>query len=142
MSRLATFFSVSLLLLGAAHDASAQSTCRAADGESARFLGVLTRMMQADEAGLRTSMSVSLVDTSQIVLVTNSTVCVQAGQALDSLAYAINPVTHSPASIPLFVFQIGTSYAIVDLLSPNANDAEFIHFFSSSWQYTGTSFVQ
>src|SRR6185503_7039789 len=142
MSRLTTLISALLLLLGAAHNARAQTSCRAANAESDRFLGVLNRMMQDDEADLRTSLSVPLVNSSQITLVSDSTACALAGQAIDSLAHAINPVQHTPASIPLFVFQIGTSYAIVDLLSTNGNDAEFIHFFSTSWQYTGTAFVQ
>lgn len=66
----------------------------------------------------------------------------RAGQAMDAYARTIDPAPRPASAIPLFVFQIGTSFAVVDLLSPNDNDADFMYFFSPTWDFKGTAFVQ
>jgi len=99
--------------------------------------------MDADMSDFRTSYNIPLVTSSQIILVTDSTTCARAGQAMDAFASTIDPTSRPAATTPLFVFQIGTqSFAVVDLLSPNDNDADFIYLFDSLWNFKGVSFVQ
>jgi hypothetical protein len=129
-------------LLLISDSASAQSRCRPADTNSAHFVRIFNLMMMPEHSISRTSNHLPLVKSSQISLVTDSTVCSRAGQAMDSLGYARDGVTRPPSTIPLFVFQIGTSHAVVDLLSPNDNDADLIYFFGPSWRFGGISFSQ
>jgi hypothetical protein len=121
---------------------SPQSRCRAADANSQHFLRVIGMMMMPEHSISRTSNHLPLVKSSQITLVTDSTVCSRAGKAMDSLGHARDGITRPPSTIPLFVFQIGTSHAVVDLLSPNDNDADLIYFFGPSWNFSGISFSQ
>ena len=100
-------------------------------------------MMDADMVAFRTSYGIPLVTSSQITLVADSTVCARAGQAMDALASTMDPTSRPAATIPLWVYQIGTTYyAVVDTLSSNTNDADFIYLFDSSWIFKGVSFVQ
>ena len=121
---------------------TAQSRCRPADTNSAHFVRVINLMMMPEHSISRTSNHLPLVKSSEITLVTDSTVCSRAGQAMDSLGHARDGVTRPPSTIPLFVFQIGTSHAVADLLSPNDNDADLIYFFGPSWRFSGISFSQ
>jgi len=121
---------------------SAQSRCRPADTNSDHFVRIFNLMMLPEHTATRTRKSLPLVTSAQITVVTDSTVCSRAGQAMDSLGYARDGVTRPPSTIPLYVFQIGASYAVVDLLSPNDNDADLIYFFGPSWNSTGISFSQ
>jgi hypothetical protein len=139
LSRALAAFVVLILVPG---HGSAQSRCRAADTNSAHFLRVINMMMSPEHSASRTGNSLPVVTSAQITLVADSTVCSRAGQAMDSLSHARDGVTRPPSTIPLFVFQIGTSHAVVDLLSPNDNDADLIYFFGSSWNFTGISFSQ
>jgi hypothetical protein len=122
--------------------ASAHSRCRPADANSDHFLRVINLMMLPQHSASRTGNGLPLVTSSQITLVADSTVCSRAGKAMDSLGYARDGVKRPPSTIPLFVFQIGTSHAVVDLLSPNDNDADLIYFFGPSWKLSGISFSQ
>ena len=142
MPYLARTLTVAAFLLLMSDSASAQSRCRAADTNSAHFVRIFNLMMMPEHSISRTSNHLPLVKSSQITLVTESTVCSRAGQAMDSLGHARDGVTRPPSTIPLFVFQIGTSYAVVDLLSPNDNDADLIYFFGPSWNFSGISFSQ
>jgi len=132
---------LAFLFLGS-QPASAQTRCRAADTNSAHFLRVINMMMSPEHAASRTAYSLPLVASAQIALVSDSTVCARAGQAMDAFARTVDSTSRPPSTLPLFVFQIGTSYAVVDLLSPNDEDADFIYFFGSSWNFTGTAFSQ
>lgn len=126
-----------------AGQSDAQTSCRSANAQSDQFKGVITRMMDSDMADFRATYSMPLVTASQIALVADSAVCVSAGQAMDALASTMDPTPRPAATIPLWVYQIGTSYyAVVDTLSPNDNDADFIYLFDSSWNFKGFSFVQ
>ncbi len=142
MRYLARTFTAVFFLLLASQQGFAQSRCRPHDEDSDHFLRVMNLMMGPSHAGYRTSLSIPLVTAAQITLVTDSTVCARAGQAMDALARTVDPAPRPPSTIPLFVFQIGTSYAVIDLLSPNDNDADFIYFFDPSWNFTGVSFSQ
>ncbi|MGI8400224.1 MAG: hypothetical protein ACR2NS_01285 [Gemmatimonadaceae bacterium] len=61
---------------------------------------------------------------------------------MDDFARTMDPTPHPASTIPLYVFQIGTSHAIVDLLSPNDAGADFIYFFGPSWGFTDVAFSQ
>lgn len=132
------------LAVVSANIVGAQTTCHAASGDSDHFLRVIQAMMAADQQPVRTSFSLPLVTSSQISLVSDPSVCARAGQALDSLANAWVPRSPPlpPSTTSLYVFQIGTSYAVVDLISPNENDADFVYFFDSLWSYTGVGASQ
>jgi hypothetical protein len=142
MPYLARTLTAAALLLLISDPATAQSRCRAADANSAHFLRVIGLMMMPEHSISRTSNHLPLVNPSEITLVADSTVCSRAGQAMDSLGHARDGITRPPSTIPLFVFQIGTSHAVVDLLSPNDNDADLIYFFGPSWNFSGISFSQ
>lgn len=142
MTYLARTLTAFVFLFLMSDHASAQSRCRAADTDSNHFLRVINRMMGSDWAAYRTSFSLPLVTPTQITLASDSTVCARADQAMDAHARTVDPAPRPASTIPLYVFQIGTSYAVVDLLSPNDNDADFIYFFGPSWNFTGVSFSQ
>jgi hypothetical protein len=139
MRKLESTFAILCVLLASSKVLGAQHTCHAASGDSNHFLRVINAMMTADQQPLRTTFGLPLVTSSQITLVTDPTVCGRAGQALDSLARAWVPTSPGlpPSTTPLYVFQIGTSYGLVDLESANENDADFIYFFGSLWNHTG-----
>jgi hypothetical protein len=122
----------------------AQRTCHTQNGESQHFRRVFFAMMAADQGTFRTKYSLPLVDSTQITLVSDSTVCARAGQALDSLARVWEPTAPGPASTaPLYVFKIGTmSYALVDAEYIDDDDFEAILFFGSDWSYKGSSVSQ
>jgi hypothetical protein len=142
MRNFANALTVVCLLVVASARSEAQSSCRPANFESDAFLGVMKAMMDSDMVEFRSSYSIPLVTPAEISFVSDSTVCANAGVAMDALGLAIDSTSRAPSAISLFVFQIGTSYAVVDLLSHNTNDADFIHIFSSSWVYKGTAFIQ
>jgi hypothetical protein len=139
LARVFTAFSFLLLITASA---SAQSRCRGADTDSDHFIRVINLMMGPNWTEYRTSFRLPLVTSAQVTLVSDSTVCARAGQAMDAHALTVDPAPRPRSTIPLFVFQIGTSYAVVNLLSPNETDADFIYFFGPSWNFTGTSFSQ
>src|SRR6266404_6422169 len=104
---------VQLLLAGlvAVHSVQvgAQSkTCHAADNESAKVIRAVNALMKPESASLRTRLALPFASPSQIVLVSDSTICAQAGQALDSLARAWAPSQPQPPanSNPLYVVQV------------------------------------
>lgn len=135
-------FAVLLVLGCVSAQAAPHNRCRPRDEDSDHFLRVINLMMRPEWASYRASFGLPFVTPKQIVLVSDSTVCANAGRAMDAFARTIDPAPRAPSTIPLFVFQIGTSYAVVDLLSPNTNDADFIYFFDSMWNYKGVSFSQ
>ena len=121
----------------------AKTRCRPSGWESAQYRGVLQRLMDADQANFRAQHKVPLVDPNSITLVSDPAVCEQAGRAMDSFARTIDPHgKHKPSTIPLYVYQVGEMHVVVDLLSPNDNDADFLYFFDDSWKSAGVAFVQ
>jgi hypothetical protein len=135
-------FATMLMLACVSARELAQNRCRPRDEDSDHFLRVINLMMRPDWANYRASFGLPLVTSQQIALVSDSTICATAGQTMDAHARTVDPAPRAPSTVPLFVFRIGTSYAVVDLLSPNTNDADFIYFFDSSWNYKGVSFSQ
>lgn len=144
MRKLQSGFAVLCVLLASSKVVGAQHTCHAASRDSDHFIRVINAMMAPDQQPVRTRFGLSLVTSSQITLASDPTVCTRAGQALDSLARAWVPTSPGlpPSTTPLYVFQIGTSYGVVDLDSVNENDADFIYFFGTLWNHTGTAASQ
>jgi hypothetical protein len=136
IAKLFVILCVSGLVLAQIH---AQTTCHANDNWADHFRGSLTAMMTPEGASLRTKFALPLVDSSQISLVSDPVICARAGQALDSLSTVWAPATHGPhpSTGLLFVYKIGTSYAVI-YQNPGSNlDGDVIYFFASSWAYTG-----
>jgi hypothetical protein len=142
MRYVAKIFALVLTLGCVSEHAVAHNRCRPRDADSDHFVRVINLMMRPDGANYRASFGLPLASSQQIALVSDSTICAVAGQAMDAYARTVDPAPRAPSTIPLFVFRIGTSYAVVDLLSPNTNDADFIYFFDSTWKYKGVSFSQ
>jgi len=129
---LASVFLIGSSLLGA------QNTCAPADDNSAHIIGVFKRMMQSDQADVRDSVGLPLVDPTQITLVSDALICAQAGAAGDSIVKVWVPgATHAPTTAPLYVIRIGTFYAVADLSSPPDPQDEFdsILIFGPAWDY-------
>ena len=122
---------------------SIESTCHVADSESEHFLRVI-RATVAHE-GLRATFHLSEVKPEEVRLIPDPVVCAAAGRAFDSLARVWVP-KKPPASEahygPLYVFQVGRSYAVVDPNSPNESDCDLIFVFDSGWKYSGTACSQ
>jgi hypothetical protein len=121
--------------------AYAQTTCHPNGNWADHFRGSLTTMMTPEGASLRTKFALPLVDSSQISLVSDPVVCARAGQALDSLATVWAPTTHGlhPSTGLLFVYKVGTSYAVIYQNSGPDLDGDIIYFFGSSWVYKGVA---
>lgn len=132
------------VLLSLSSSVQAQATCKSADEMSNHFGKVLIQMMSADYAAGRAKLGLQQVDSTQITLVSDPAVCAQAGQALDSLSQSWTPASPPrPSSAPaLYVFLVGSSYAVVYLPPDNEDDADFIFIFGSTWNYTGTALSQ
>jgi hypothetical protein len=115
----------------------AQSTCHTPDQNSDHFITVVKQMMGPDSTGVRAYIGLGIVDTAQIALVSDSTICARAGQALDSLNLVLKPgVTIPPAdTLPLYVLQVGSSFAVADLNYRSANDFDHLFFFTALWQF-------
>ncbi len=118
-------------------DLNGQTTCRAADEDSDHFLRVLKA--SNNNPVLRARFSLPLVTPTQITLVSDPVVCARAGEAMIALARTWVPTAPDgpPPTTPLYVFRVGTSYAVVNLDSGNTADADFIFYFSPTWNHTG-----
>jgi hypothetical protein len=100
---------------------SAQNTCHTADKYSDLFIKQFQSLMGSDEDAmrLRARFNLPVVPSSQILLVSDSTVCAKIGAAADSMMTLWDPTDPAVAStIPVYVIQIGSSYAMVDLNAP------------------------
>src|SRR5215216_5878708 len=94
---------------------AAQTTCHAADAKGDNLRRSIQSMMTPQSGALRTTLAIPLVDSSQIVLVSDTLICARAGQVLDSLATVWAPTSHGPhpSTGALYVFNVGTSYAVI-----------------------------
>lgn len=125
--------------LVAAHPIRGQQTCHAADINSAHFIKTLVAMMDTSRATLRTSLQLPLVSPSSITLVSNATVCSKAGLAADSIFKVWEPTaTLPPTTDPIYVIQVGTSYAVADLNDPDDSDGDWVSIFGPLWEYRGS----
>jgi hypothetical protein len=132
------FFFSALLLCYVAGRASAQSaTCHVADDFSNHLVAMIQSLMVPRDSALRRILGVPLVSTSQVTLVTDSVVCAQAGQAVDSVGRLFAPNEPEPAasSDPLYVVQIGSSFGVLDKNGPIPQHYYHIMYFGPAWEY-------
>lgn len=132
-------FAFLIALTIAATSVQAQTTCHAYDTKGNHFRHVVQLMMTSESAALRSTLAIPLVDSSQIVLVSDNRICARAGQALDSLATVWAPTSHGahPSSGALYVFNVGTSFGVVYVDPRNKRTPVF--FFNVAWAYTGSA---
>jgi hypothetical protein len=120
------------------HSATGQQTCHGPDVNSASFIKGLNAMMDSSQSAFRASLQMPLVTSSAIALVTDAAVCAQAGFAADSIFKVWEPTaTLGPSTDPIYVIKIGTSYAVVDLNSPDTSDGDWVFIFGPLWEYRG-----
>lgn len=121
--------------------AMGQTTCHTNDTHADKFKYILQQMMSPAGAQLRTNVGVPQADSSQVSLVSDPVLCARAGQALDSLGTVWAPTSHGPhpSTGSLYVFRVGTSYAVVLLHPSNTGDGDPMMFFDTSWAYTGSA---
>jgi hypothetical protein len=125
--------------VGAFPAATAQNTCHGTDVNSAHFIQGLNGMMDTSASAFRGTLQMPLVTSSEITLVTDATVCARAGLAADSVVKVWEPtVTFDPTTDPLYVINIGTSHAVVDLNSPPTGDHDWVFIFGPLWEYRGS----
>jgi hypothetical protein len=120
----------------------AQNTCHAADRNSDLFVKQFQALMGTDQDAvqLRARFNLSLVPISQIVLVSDPTVCARTGAAADSMMTVWDSTDPAvPTTAPIYVIKIGTSYAMADLNAPPAYQEErtSIWIFGPLWEYRG-----
>jgi hypothetical protein len=135
--RMTTLPAIVAVLSIASQTSFAQSTCHTADRRSDHFIETVKQLMGADGAAARAHLSLPIVDSSQITLVIDPVVCARAGQALDSLNHAMQPdaTIPPPDTLPLYVIQVGTSFAVADLNSQSTGDFDYLLFFGPLWQF-------
>jgi hypothetical protein len=132
-----TMYFAALLAFAVPGGKAVGQSCRPADARSDRMIETLNRLMNGSKKDslTRASLMLPIVTPSQIVLITDSTVCARAIQVLDSIIHVTNPV--APANIPprpLYVISIGSFIAISD---PNdqSDGRMAIDFFDATWKW-------
>lgn len=120
----------------------AQNTCHIADSHSEFFIKQLQSMMGAGPGAmqLRTRFNLPLVPVSEIVLVSDSTICARAGAAADSMMTIWDPTDSAvTTTASIYVVQIGTSYAMADLNAPPEYQEDLVSLwiFGPLWEYRG-----
>lgn len=140
--RTTLFLAASLCIPVISVPAQKQGICHTPDSFSDHLLTVVKSLMAPGDTATRRVLGIPTVQTSQILIVTDSTVCARAGQALDSVATSWNPGAPNPpaGTIPLYVVKIGDSYGILDPTAP-PKEWYFIFFFGPLWDYHGTGTI-
>jgi hypothetical protein len=90
------------------------------------------------KVAVRARLKLPATDTSQIVLVTNDSICTRARQVVDSLIHADNPSAPNPLpSRAFYVIRIGSVFAVRD---PGSHMGEYspIDFFDEHWTWLST----
>lgn len=93
--------------------------------------------MNPGDTTIRRILGVPLVSPAQVTLATNPAVCAQAGLTLDSLGRALAPSQPDlpPYAAPLYVIQIGSSFAILDTNGPPSTHHYLVFYFGPLWEY-------
>jgi hypothetical protein len=117
----------------------AQNTCHGADVNSDHFIRVLNKMMAAEQSAFRAKLSMPLVTSTGISLASDPAICARAGAAVDSMVKVWLPnETVTPVTTPLYVIQVGTSYAVADLNSLPSGEYDSVMIFGPLWEYRGS----
>ena len=124
---------------------SAQSgTCKSSDAFSNHVIASLKMLMSSSHSDERSASGLPQVSASDIVLVSDSTVCTQARLAMDSLGHAWVPTAPAPppASRALYVVQVGDTRCVFNPYVPSRNDYDFLFYFASNWQFLSMRALQ
>ncbi len=114
----------------------AQTVCRASDATSANLVQQITSMLTVGDA-LRISLTVPVVSSSQVTLVSDSTLCGRALQVQDSVISASNSAYTAPfPSRTLYVVKVGTYYASLDT-HDNTAEWKSVYFWDDHWRFVG-----
>jgi hypothetical protein len=112
-------------------------TCQAGDSTSARILETLNRIVApriASDSMIRSKLGLNAVTPAQIELITNNSVCTRAAYALDALR------DEKSTSYSVYVFSLGTSYAVMDRDARGSGYA-VAWIFDSAWQFVAAQAV-
>lgn len=118
--------------------ATLAQSCIAANDTSTEMIRRINGIMSGstqDEKG-RIALGLPRVTPSEVVLVTDSTVCARGLQVLDSLVKASNP--RAPAVMPprnVYVIRVGTYTAVADRTKLSHGGYMSINFFDPNWSF-------
>lgn len=116
------------------------SRCAPADKVGNHLVGMIQSLMTPADSTTRNRLGLPLVAPSIVALVSDTTVCARARQAMDSLAHATNPQDPEPASstAPLYVVSIGDWFGVYER-NVGIEEPTLIFFFRSLWDYASVA---
>lgn len=118
--------------------ASSQTTaCKQANDTSTRIISAVKSIMtQTNKVRLRANLP--LTPLSDISLITDENVCIQARDAYNAYTYSSNPSPPNPLpAFQFYVLRVGTYFATFDP-DDRAGEWHIIDFFDSTWHHVGT----
>jgi hypothetical protein len=117
--------------------AQSSATCHGADDFSRDLTAMVQFLMAPKNTAVRTKLGVPLVSTSSVTLASDPAVCLRAGQALDSIGRVMAPGQPDPppSSNPLYVVQIGSSFAVLDRNIPVPEHDYYVFYFGPLWDF-------
>jgi hypothetical protein len=133
------FLCVAASLGALSHPGFGQSnaTCHGADDFSGHLVAMVQGLMDPGHTALRTKLGAPLVSPSEVTLATDPSICQRAGQALDSIGRVFAPGQPDPpaSSNPLYVVQIGSSFAVLDRNVPVPQHYYYVFYFGPLWEF-------
>jgi hypothetical protein len=106
--------------------------CNAPDGVSTHYLAVIR--LTLGNTYRRMAFRLPPIGAADVHLVSDPAVCARAGQVMVQLK------PKHPSLTSLYVYQIGTSYAVID--RDTGGDYDGIYFFDPTWHLSGSEFAQ
>ena len=113
--------------------AGARTACNAPDDVSAQYLAI-TRITLGNTYK-RMAFRLPPVSPGDVHLVSDPAICARAGQIM-----AAQRTPGKPPYTSLYVYQIGTSFAVIDRYTDG--DYDGIYYFDSNWDPSGSEFAQ
>jgi hypothetical protein len=97
------------------------------------MIATIKKLMGPDSS-YRKSLGLTATTDSAIVLVSDSTLCARAGQAMDSVSLADDPSQALPPwTHPIYLLKIGPAYGVRSSIDQTGH-YNFVFFFDSLWQ--------
>lgn len=119
---------------------SAQSACLPSDSRSASLVAGLQNISDTNSVAdtvVRRKLGIPAVPATQIYLVSDTTTCSRARQALDSLVHATNPSAPALSFPSIYVFAVGAAIAVDLPANPNAPGRPVMLFDGTTWRFLG-----
>jgi hypothetical protein len=131
------FFGLILLAFSSPALGQSRATCHSADDFSGDLIAMVQSLMAPKANSVRVKLGVPLVSTSQVTLASDLAICLRAGQALDSIGRVMAPGQPDPppSSNPLYVIQIGSSFAVLDRNIPIPEHYYYVFYFGPLWDF-------